>query len=171
MKSKPLAILLTVIGGLMLIPVPWVSLFIGETESEYPGSALAIVPMFLTSQATSLALFLWVFVAGLPALTFWGLGSGLFHLRDRVPRATIVVALVLGALSIVWQAYVVVECFTYALFEALMIAAMSLTLYGMVLIILFRARRSPSFLLNYLGHWLMCFWFAWPAFPFIGEAP
>jgi hypothetical protein len=109
----------------------------------------------------------------IPMVFFVVWNPRLFPGQDTVPKRSAVLLAIATLLDIVyfgigWEDGIAFQgvVYTYSVF---IWNAMWMTCLWLVLI---RGRRaSPSFRTNLLFHWMLFTWFAWHAFPLLGELP
>lgn len=129
-----------------------------------PGSVLLVIPVFLgVPVPVVLAVFLVLFL-------IWS--GQLFRGRPGLPRRTVILLAITMGLSISyfvasWDYGLRYQGMTYnvvcALVSALFVVSCALVLW--------RARRHPSFDKSLLLHTLVFAWLASYAFPYLGELP
>jgi hypothetical protein len=129
-----------------------------------PFPALTTLPALVFSRA---------FAVGVPSLLFFLWNPGLFRGDSEIPRRSLGLLVVATVLSIIWfvvgwshgvryqgAGYVYKVSLANVAWLACLLAAF----------VRFRKNKS-SFGLNLALHWLLFAWFAWYAFPYLGELP
>jgi hypothetical protein len=149
-------------GMALLVPGSTPFLISGPSISA-PNPALVVVPGFLLGVPAAL----------LPAIPFFAWNPALFKGSKALPRRTYILFIATVVLTAIWFAagwkfgiqyqgahYTRVVC----MINALWIAALG------GLLVRYRG-ISASFASNVAVHWLLFVWFAWYAFPYLGEFP
>jgi hypothetical protein len=102
------------------------------------------------------------------AFLLWSLH--LLGVNATVPKRTLVLFPLLVIASGLWLAASWRYGFRYqGKVHTLTLYAINVTLVAILVGLIIRAVRRPSYASNYAFHWLMFAWVAWGAFPWLGE--
>jgi len=164
---------LTIVVGLVLIPLAWVGCFSNEVPWLIcPMPIVTVIPAFmLASPPLSSHLPYWLAVL-VPTLLFFAWNPGLFRGNSRVPTRSWVILVVLSGLTGFyfvrsWRDGTQYQGGEYT------IAILIVNILCIVFLwaILYRSWRLASFGANLLFHAALFAWLAWCAFPYLGELP
>jgi hypothetical protein len=152
----------------LLIPASMGLLVSGVPTIWCPLPALTVLPAFLLSSRG-----LWKAANAIPMLCFFAWHPGLFRGESKVPKRSYALLIIAELLSVAyfvmswkWGLQYQGSQFTHAVcaVNALWIAFLAL---GFA-----RAWRTPSsFRYSLFLQWMLFAWFAWYAFPYLGELP
>ncbi|MGO9243797.1 MAG: hypothetical protein ACLPT4_06305 [Verrucomicrobiia bacterium] len=162
-------IILTILAGLLLASLAAQSLGVWV-----PGGASIITPLpfpLIWLAFASDGAFLLV-IALLPSLAFWLWSPGLFRGKATIPIRSIILFAIGLVASIVWfvggwRYGLKYESLTYNISTALFSAVLAVCTGVLIL----RTRKSPSFTLSLLTHFVLFAWLITYAFPYLGELP
>ena len=161
--------LTTVLAGSgLLIPASVGLLSAGAPTLLCPLPALTVIPAFLLYSAH-----LFRTAVLIPTLLFFAWNPGLFRGDVKVPKRSYVLLAVATVLSVIWfvggwkyglqyqgPRYTYAICLVNLVWLALLGATFGRSWKG-----------QSSFKLNLALHWILFAWFAWYAFPYLGELP
>ena len=157
---------LTLAAGMALIGPAALGLVLSGVPTFFcPFPALTILPAFVLGKAYWLAVMV-------PTLLFFAWNPGLFRGEIRFPTRTIVLLVLLTALSGLyfvasWKYGVEYQGAHLTRILCLVNGAWLLLLW----VVLFGRARKSSFTTNLVLHWMLFAWLAWYAFPYLGELP
>lgn len=153
----------TFLAGLSL-GLPAIFFYFRQTGFDnvlYPHPVLVLVPMLIGLRWAAFAV---------PAVCFLLWNHGLFRGEEVVPRRSQVLLIVVTFLSVVWFALgwkdgIAIQgaayCNPVLLVNIGCVAFLHLTFAY--------SRKTSSFGINLLCHWILFLWLSWYAFPFFGE--
>jgi hypothetical protein len=149
-----------------LVVSAWVGLLSAGVPTLYcPFPALTIIPAFWFSQ-------LRFAVVLVPAILFFLWNPALLNGQSRTPKRTIVLALLLSALTLVeftfdWNYGVKYQ----GLHHTVSMLIINLVWLALLSLSTIRSSQQHSFVRNLLSHWILFAWLSWYAFPYLGELP
>jgi hypothetical protein len=159
MKSN----LFTLLAGLSLLVPILFWLVPGEGPTVfYPFPAFMFIPALFGLRQAAVAI---------PMVLFFVWNPGLFQGDAAVPKRSYVLPIAATLLSplwfvVGWKDGLAVQGpkYNYS------VCAVNVVWIALLWLLFARGRRAePSFKMNLLFHWMLFAWFAWYAFPFLGE--
>ena len=168
MKNAHRSTVITMVAGVGLLIPAAIGLNNNGPTILSPLPALTVLPAFVLG-----SLKLWKAAIIVPMLLFFCWFPGLLWGVGRIPKRSYVLLAVATGLSVLWfiwgwrfgldyqgKHYTYTVCF-------INIAAISF----LALAFSRGRKREPSFGTNLIVHWILFAWFAWYAFPYLGELP
>jgi hypothetical protein len=154
----------------LLIPASLGLLVSGVPTIWCPFPILTILPSFLLAEHEH---GLWKVAVAVPMLCFFAWHPGLFRGESRVPKRSYVLLMITALLSVV---YFVTSWELGSRYQGLLftreVCAANVAWVGFLGLAFARAWKQPfSFKYSLFLHWMLFAWFAWYAFPYLGELP
>jgi len=164
------SVVLTILAGLLLalIAAQSLGLLIAETGEVTVFAPCSMLLVFLGGNGPPS----WILIAAVPTLVFWVWSPGLFRGKATIPLRSILLLAISVVASIVWfvgswRYGLKYEGLTYSISTALL----SVILAVLTGVLILQSRKSPSFAINLLVHFVLFAWLTTYAFPFFGELP
>jgi len=157
--------LVTFIGGLALTIPAAIGLSTGVPTALGPFPAMTAVPaLFVSSRIVGVVV---------PSLIFFAWNPGLFRGKNKLPKRSYGLLVVVTILSVIWLVVGWKDGLHYQGVEYVHKVCVGTVVWIALLGTLFALywTRESSFRLNLAVHWLLSAWLAWYAFPYLGELP
>jgi hypothetical protein len=153
----------TLLMGLSLcLPViPYFRRQEGFDLALYPHPVLVLVPMLLGLRWAAFAV---------PSVCFFLWNQGLFRGEGVVPRRSHVLLIIVALLSALWFALgwkdgMAIQGAAYCR----LVFSVNIACIGILFSMFAYSKKTNSFAINLLCHWILFLWLSWYAFPFFGE--
>jgi hypothetical protein len=150
-------------AGLLLAPATLAMMIVLSVLTGSPGNVWFAV---FSWSFLGIGFFYYLF----PVVIFFIVGASLFRARSTVPAYSMALGVVAAA-GVVWY---FVESWSYGLqyqdyFGLVLISYANVAVLVTLIYLAVRSHFQPSFRRNLLFHWLLVFWLASGAFPYMGE--
>jgi hypothetical protein len=162
---------LTLFTALSLVVTTWVGSFSSGVPTLYcPLPTVIVFPaLMLLSSGTRLAA---MSMSILPAVLFFAWNHSLLTGQPTIPKRTVALIALLGALTIVYFKFLWFDGLQYqGHHHTLTIFLVNLIWLAVIGASIAWSIVRPSFYRNLLTHWLLFAWLGWYAFPYFGELP